>query len=35
LDVRRRYHGRLHPGAGYPASLRRVSARGTARAARW
>jgi hypothetical protein len=32
LGVRRRYHGRAHPGAGCPAGLRRVSGRRAPRA---
>jgi hypothetical protein len=29
LGVRRRYNGRVHPGAGYPAGVPRDSGRGT------
>jgi hypothetical protein len=32
LDVRRRHDRRIHPGAEYPAGLRRVSGRGAPRA---
>jgi hypothetical protein len=32
LGVCRRYNGRVHPGARYPAGLRHVSGRGTPRA---
>jgi hypothetical protein len=35
LGARRRYNGRVHPGAGHPAGVPRDSGRGTPCAAAW